>query len=281
MIHYSSGNMFVKYLIEGHTPDGCGLTDILAEDIKEHVNNEYDSVVTITGGVGTGKSNFGVDLAKTCDPTFTLEDRYVYDLAPFLEKLAAEWDTLKPGMCYLMDEATNLANNRDWNNSVNKYFVEFLEMFRSLGLILILIIPTRKRLDVYLREGNRTRYFIEAHDLKNGGKYKGRGFYELTIVDEYAGEKFVAMGTFPKMDLSYFEKYAKLKKESQKAKLDEMINALRPKDKPEGRNKDREMAMYFLFKEGWTSTEVSKQFGIPASTIRNWKQDFVAKSREE
>jgi len=233
-------------------------------------------VVTITGGVGTGKSNFGVDLAQTCDPTFSLEDRYVYDLLPFLEKLDKEWESLKPGMCFLMDEATNLANNRNWNDTVNKYFVEFLEMFRSLGLILILIIPTRKRLDVYLREGNRTRYFIEVHDLKNGGKYEGRGFYELSIVDEYDGEIYVGMANFPKMDISYLEKYTQLKREAQRSKLKEMLEALHPKEKTDpNKGRDKDMALWFLLHEGWATKEVSQQFNIPEGTLRRWKKEFM------
>lgn len=270
----------MKYIFDGHTEEKCGLTDILAEDIIAHINDEYDSVVTITGGVGTGKSNFGVDLAKTVDPTFTLEERYVYDLLPFLEKLEKEWDQLKPGTCFLMDEATNLANNRNWNDTVNKYFVEFLEMFRSLGLILILIIPTKKRLDVYLREGNRTRYFIEAHDLKNGGIYEGRGFYELTVVDETEGEIYVGMGTFPKMDISYLEKYTELKKSSQRAKLQEMISALRPKEKADpNKGRDKEMALYMIYTQGWSCAEVARQFNIPGGTVRRWKTEFDQQSR--
>lgn len=231
--------------------------------------------MTITGGVGTGKSNFGVDLAMSCDPTFTLEDRYIYDLLPMLEKLQSSWDDLRPGMCFLVDEATNLANNRNWNDSVNKYFIEFLEMFRSLGLILILIIPTRKRLDVYLREGNRTRYFIETHDLKNGGIYSGRGFYDLRIVDEYDGEIYVGMGMFEKMDVSYIDQYMQLKKQSQRAKLNEMIEALKPKEKSDtdkGRGKD--MALYLMLHEGWSTKDVSIKFNIPEGTLRRWKSEF-------
>lgn len=216
------------------------------------------------------------------DPTFTLEERYVYDLKPFLEKLDKEWDNLQPGMCFLMDEATNLANNRNWNDAINKYFMEFLEMFRSLGLILILIIPTRKRLDVYLREGNRTKYFIEAHDLKNGGMYEGRGFYELRIVDdENNNETYFGIGTFPKMDISYLEKYAALKKESQRKKLKEMIEGLSPKEKADpNKGRDREMALYLIYTQGWKSSEVAEKFNIPEGTVRRWKSEFKAKADE-
>lgn len=264
----------MKYIFDGHTEGKCGLTDIIAEDVRSSITNEYDTIMTIVGNVGVGKSNLGFDVAKTCDPTFTLEERYVYDLLPFFKWIKEHWNDLKPGMCFLMDEATNLANNRNWNDTVNKYFTQFLEMFRSLGLILILIIPTKERLDIYLREGNRTRYFLTALDLPNGGKYAGRGYYELEIVDN--GEKiYVGIGTFPKIDTSYLDQYKELKKSSQKAKLEEMIAALEPKNKDaEGKGRDKDMALWFMLHEGWDTKEVSMQFHIPEGTLRRWKKEF-------
>ena len=275
MIHHVSGKDFVKYLFDGHTEDGCGLTDILAKHVKSSISNAYDTVITICGNVGVGKSNLGVDIAQTIDPTFTLEDRYVYDFLPFLEKIEREWDSLKPGTVFLMDEATNLANNRNWNEKVNKFFTQFLEMFRSLGLVLILIIPTRERLDIYLREGNRTRYFIEALDLPDGGIYEGRGYYELELVID-GKTVYFGMGTFPKMDVSYLDTYEELKKSSQRAKLQEMIEGLRPRskdDKQEGK-RDKDMALYLMLHEGWETKEVSRKFNIPEGTLRRWKKEW-------
>lgn len=254
------------------------MLDRLGEDVRSCIANEYDSIITITGPVGSGKSNLGVDVAVTCDPTFTLKERYVYDFLPFLNRLRDRWQDLKPGMCFLMDEATNLANNRNWNNDVNKYFTQFLEMFRSLGLILILIIPTKQRLDVYLREGNRTRYFLEALDLKNCGKWSGRGYFELSINDNGLTH-YVAMGTFRKMDTSVLDEYKELKQSSQHDKLVEMIEALTPEDKEKKKerkeNPARKMALYYLINEGWTYQEVSKQFGVPEGTLRWWKKKHL------
>lgn len=277
MTRYPSGKIWIDYLFDGHTEEKCGLTDVLANDIQKYINNEYDSVVTVIGDVGTGKSNQGVDLAESCDPTFTLEERYVYDFLPFLEKLDAGWDELKPGMCFLMDEATNVANNRNWNDAVNKYFTQFLEMFRSLGLILILIIPTKQRLDIYLREGTRTRYLIEVQDLPNCGKYEGRGYYKLTVTDK-DGTHYVGMGTFDKMNTDVLDAYMEKKKASQRDKLKEMIAALSPpvpKDQqdtnPNRRNK--EMALWFIIREGWSYADVSKEFNIPEGTLRRWMKE--------
>lgn len=277
MINYGSGKFFVKYLFDGHTPEHCGLTDRLGEDVRSAISDEYDSVITIVGNVGVGKSNCGVDIAQTCDPTFTLEERYVYDFLPFLQKLDQGWGDLKPGMAFLMDEATNLANNRNWNNEVNKYFTQFLEMFRSLGLILILIIPTRERLDIYLREGNRTRFFITVLDLPYCGKYEGRGYYELTIVDN-GREQYVGMATFDKMDTTVISEYAALKMASQREKLQEMIRSLSPPIPREDQDNNinhnrRDMALWFIIHEGWSYKDVSEQFHIPEGTLRRWMKE--------
>lgn len=288
IVKYPSGKFFIKYVIKGHNEeiirdqDGKevevqGLLDRVAEDVRGRISDEYDSIITIVGDVGTGKSNLGVHIAELCDPTFNLKERYVYDFLPFLEKLKSDWDDLKPGMCFLMDEATNLANNRNWNNDVNKFFTQFLEMFRSLGLILILIIPTKQRLDVYLREGARTSHFLEALDLKDCGKYSGRGYCDVNVM-EGGREIYVGMATFPKMNTDVIDDYVALKKASQKDKLDEMIKALSPpvpKDEQntQSNRSKKDMALWFIIREGWSYKEVSERFGVPEGTLRRWMKE--------
>lgn len=229
--YYASGKKYVKYLVEGHTPEGNGLTDNLAKWIRSTIDNKYDSIIKVIGFVGTGKSNMSVDLATTVDPTFTLEERYVYDILPFYKKLDEGWDEIKPGMCFLMDESINQLNKRRWNSETNITFGDFLTMFRSLGLILILVMPYEDTFDVLLRETDRARCTITALDLPNGGKYEGRGYYEVSVIMKGGKKVDVCMGTFPMMDLSTLDKYEDLKKESQRKKLRELIDKLEPKEK--------------------------------------------------
>ena len=178
---YRSGKMFVKYFFEGHTEDGRGLTDRLIDDAKDNVDNAYDNLIVVCGAEGSGKSNWAVNFCKMYDPTFTLQERYIYDYLPFLEKLEDDFANARGGRAYLMDEATNLASNRDWQKEDNKNFIQLLEMFRSRGLTLVLCIPSFDRLDKYIRE-HRARFKIECLDLPEGKKFGGRGYYELTIV---------------------------------------------------------------------------------------------------
>ena len=274
IFNYPSGKSYISYLFDGHREDGQGLTDRLAEDVQESVKDEYDTVGVIVGKVGSGKSNLGVDVCKSCDPTFTLEERYVFDLLPFMTYLDEHWNELKPGMAFLMDEAVNMANSREWQNQVNVSFGKFLTMFRSLGLILILIIPEKKRLDVYLREGERTKFLMECKDLTDGGKYFGRGYYELTVDNNTIG-----LGTFPKMDTEIIDDYLAKKKEGQHTKLKEMISDMEvasskgSKRLVEAANRNKKMVVEFL-DMGWGYQDIADKFDIPYNTVKRWAYEY-------
>ena len=272
---YRSGKMFVKYFFEGHTEDGRGLTDRLIDDAKDNVDNAYDNLIVVCGAEGSGKSNWAVNFCKMYDPTFTLQERYIYDYLPFLEKLEDDFANARGGRAYLMDEATNLASNRDWQKEDNKNFIQLLEMFRSRGLTLVLCIPSFDRLDKYIRE-HRARFKIECLDLPEGKKFGGRGYYELTICRT---NTFVGIGTFPKMSDEDKQIYEKLKEESQLKKLQEMKSAASGETNGGERLKlaterTKGMAMWFLEKEGWGYDEVSERFDIPKSTLRRWRTEM-------
>lgn len=272
---YRSGKMFVKYFFEGHTEDGRGLTDRLIDDAKDNVDNAYDNLIVVCGAEGSGKSNWAVNFCKMYDPTFTLQERYIYDYLPFLEKLEDDFANARGGRAYLMDEATNLASNRDWQKEDNKNFIQLLEMFRSRGLTLVLCIPSFDRLDKYIRE-HRARFKIECLDLPEGKKFGGRGYYELTICRT---NTFVGIGTFPKMSEEDKQIYEKLKEESQLKKLQEMKSAASGESNGGERLKlaterTKGMAMWFLDREGWGYDEVSERFDIPKSTLRRWRTEM-------
>jgi len=251
------------------------LTDRLIDDAKDNVDNAYDNLIVVCGAEGSGKSNWAVNFCKMYDPTFTLQERYIYDYLPFLEKLEDDFANARGGRAYLMDEATNLASNRDWQKEDNKNFIQLLEMFRSRGLTLVLCIPSFDRLDKYIRE-HRARFKIECLDLPEGKKFGGRGYYELTICRT---NTFVGIGTFPKMSEEDKQIYEKLKEESQLKKLQEMKSAASGESNGGERLKlaterTKGMAMWFLEREGWGYDEVSERFDIPKSTLRRWRTEM-------
>ena len=319
MTRHVSGKRFINYLIKGHAippkvvcsncgtkyetdqknleysicpqcgvkrvfefKDRCGMTDRLAQYILDSIEDHYDCIIKVAGDVGVGKSNWAIDFAQTVDPTFIddLDNRYVYDMDKFINYLYEHWEEIRPGMCFLMDEATNLVNKRNWQSDVSKSFDDFQKMFRSLGLIMIMIMPVADDFDKGLRETARARYTVTVLDLPNGGKYEGRGFYELEMKTKGDGGKHVktvhvGLGTFPKMAAETDADYDQLKRDSQKKKLAELrdrLNGTSPEK--EGKGRDKEMALWFMLHEGWETKEVSKQFNIPEGTLRRWKKEY-------
>lgn len=279
--HYPKGD-YIQYFFNGHDDDKTeddkpikGLTDWLVEDMKENVSNDYDNLIIIVGKEGTGKSNLGVEICKCYDPSFNLEERYIYDFLPFLKKLQQDFNEPGNGRAYLLDEATNLVSNRDWNKEANKHMIQLLEMFRSRGLTLVLCIPSFDRLDVYIREF-RARFVLECYDLAQGTKFGGRGYYLLKICSK---NKTVGIGTFPEMSQEDKQIYEKLKLRSQESKLNEMIEAADPDNDGKGERlaksseRNKKMAMWFIEREGWSYRDVSQEFGIPEGTLRRWKKE--------
>ena len=269
-IRYPNGKRFYQYFFDGHTPEHTGLTDRLVDAMKDNVSNDYDNLVIICGAEGVGKSNMAVDLCKSYDPTFTIEDRYIYDFYPFLQKLEKDFEIKGGGRAYLMDEATNLVSNRDWNKEANKHMIQLLEMFRSRGLTLVMCIPSFDRLDVYIRE-HRARFKLECKDLPKGDKFGGRGYYELTVLPN----KTVGHGTFPIMAAADKQIYESLKERSQAAKLQEMKKAADPEGDGKGRlrestDRNKKMVAWFILHEGWSYQDVSREFDIPYGTITRW-----------
>ena len=141
IIRYPSGKIFVRYLYKD-------LLEILAEDMRMNLKRGYDNVICIEGAEGSGKSNLAWQLLRRFDPDFEFQDQYVYSMDEFKEKLQEGDDNHS---AFWMDEATYLANNREWQSQQNRDLVSLLEMMRSRGWTICLCIPTVERLDVYIR----------------------------------------------------------------------------------------------------------------------------------
>lgn len=273
---YPNGRKYRQYFFRGHTENNDGLLDRLIEDMRANVYNDYDNLVVCYGPEGSGKSNLGVQICKMYDPTFTLQERYIYDFLPFLQRLQEDFKQPGNGRAYLLDEATNLASNRDWNQTDNKNMIQLLEMFRSRGLTLVMCIPSFERLDKYIREF-RARFRLECKDLPKGNRFEGRGYFELTICK---GNRTVGIGTFDQMNEEDKRIYEELKKSSQEKKLDEMIRAADPEQQSGGKrlqesnDRNKKMAFWFIDHEGWSYDDVSDQFGIPKGTLRRWMKEM-------
>lgn len=193
------GGRYVRYLFSDL--DRC-----LVDEMRINVERHYDNVIGVGGKEGKGKSAFCYHICKMYDPDFTLEKGYIYDAYEFVKAIN---DGSDRGKVFWMDEATNVANNRDWNKEENKLFIQILEMARANGWLLIMAIPLLKRLDVYLRDF-RLRYQVEVEELAwELDTHMHRGYWHLTKSSDanYGEAQKIGWGEFPPMPPEVEEDY--------------------------------------------------------------------------
>lgn len=253
---------FVQYL----TAD---LIQRLVEEMRENIENHYDNLVVITGHEGTGKSNCAYAVCKAFDPDFSINDGYIYDIGPFLEKLTT--GDVK-GKVFWFDEATNIASNRDWMKDSNKSLIQLLEMLRSYGMSLVMCIPKLERIDVYIRE-SRMRYHLNCADRYwENDSVRKRGYFELKRWPKF---RSVCWGTFPRMPEEESKIYEALKAKSQREKSIEIYEKYKESNEAGGSklkkaaDNNRKLA-WILIRDGYTYSEIEEETGIPAGTLRRW-----------
>jgi hypothetical protein len=187
---YPSGKFFIQYLYKD-------LLEKLAEDMHRNVRADYDNVVMIEGGEGSGKSNLAYQVIKAYNPDFDIKQTYVYNMDGIRERFAAED---YGGDTFWMDETSQIASNRNWQSEDNKDLVSILEVCRSKHFTLVGCIPSISRADIYLREF-RMRYKLRCVAMKFPTiGYKPRGIFELEKRDNETGKmKHMGYGLFDPM----------------------------------------------------------------------------------
>lgn len=261
---------FVQYLSDDLM--GC-----MIQEMHENIANHYDNLVVVVGPEGSGKSNNGYWICKNFDPEFSIQDGYIYDIGPWLEKL--DKGEVK-GKVFWFDEATNIASNRDWMKDQNKALIQLLEMLRSYGMTLVMCIPKLERLDVYIRE-TRMRYLVTCADRSwDIDQERKRGYFELKRWPKF---HTVCWGTFPIMPPEEKQIYERLKAQSQKDKAHEIFekyqenNGQTPKLQKLADN-NRKLA-WVLVRDGYSYQEIEEETGIPQGTLRRWIHEM--KGEEE
>lgn len=220
MVH-QSGKLYIRYLY-------VDLIDNIVEDFRKNIASEYDNVVVVDGPEGSGKSNLGWELCKRYDPEIAadpvkkMRDCYVYSFDDLRYKVLELTKTnADVGRVFWLDETSNMANNRAWMKQDNQYLVQILEMMRSRGWTLIMCIPTKDRLDLYIRE-YRLRYWFHCEPAKfdQDDMMVDRGYFE-THKYINSQEKGGGYGEYPPMPPEEEAEYKRLKAESQAKKFAE------------------------------------------------------------
>ena len=216
IVIHDSGKPFVRYLYSN-------MMDLLIADFKKNIAAHYDNIIVIEGGEGKGKSNLAWEICKRFDPDVVMADCYVYDFDDLKEKiLSLKGEDI--GKIFWLDETSNMANNRAWMTQDNQYLVQLLEMMRSRGWTLVMNIPSKDRLDLYIRE-YRYKYLLTCASGKfDHSEWKDRGYFEAHKKIDGV-DKHIGYGEYPKMSDEDAKEYARIKDSSQIKKFDEIIQS--------------------------------------------------------
>ena len=203
---YKSGKFFVQYLYKD-------LLQKLAQDMHHNVNADYDNVIMIEGGEGSGKSNLAWNVIESYSPGFDISQTYVYNMQGIRERFAnADYG----GGIFWMDETSQIASNRTWQSEDNQDLVGILETSRSKHMTICGCVPNISRVDIYLRSF-RMRYLLRCRPMKfESTGYKPRGIFELLKRNNESGEmEHVGYGLFDPMPAAAKEIYEPIKAEFQ------------------------------------------------------------------
>lgn len=269
---YPSRKLYVRYLY-------YEILDYLVEEMHENIEKHLDNVVCIWGGEGSGKSNLAYWLAKKYNPDFDIRESYTYSFDELLTKVyESENDK---NMIWWLDEATNVTNNRDWMRRDNKAFIQMLEMFRSRGWTLILCIPDKDRLDVYLRE-QRIRYILHAQwlDWEHSPETE-RGYFKLTRVlnqNGYREDQVVGYGAFDLIPDEDAKIYDEIKNGTQDSKIQELYDSKKSKaERDKLGSVNRKLILRLKEVDGKSTAEIAEITGLSEQTIYN----YCTKARKE
>ncbi len=233
-------------------------TNIMASMIKERLQKNMNCLALFSGEPGSGKSLSAITLARTVDPTFTLDElpnRVVFTTKQLLDLLIREGKNnqkdLPKGSAIVFDEAGVEVNSRDWQKEVVKDFAKISQTMRFLNYLVIMTVPLSLFIDKQARElitvqfeAVRTRIDPVSHIFyDNRGKFKmyiyEPGLYEGQIFRKFfRGEyqhslipfKYVYFTRPPKeWETKYesikkafvFPRYEKMKEEIEKNELKE------------------------------------------------------------
>lgn len=264
--------------------------EFLASQIKKRVRKDFDLVTAITGEEGIGKSVFAIELAKECDPNFTLEKNEL--ITPNVEKMKEKITQLPQYSCIIADEAIRILYKQQWYTKAQIYLNQLFSLCRQENKIVLLCIPRFMDINSYFRTW-RIKFWVnilergtavlfgkdwsqfckEPWHLDENQKmieqHRKRMSYELEtkigLLSKLHGYSGVIQ--FDDLDEETKNQYLEVKKKSSYEDLEKIVE-----EKPMGlRFLKQRIALgiltKFLNEIKITQTEIGKVTGIPQETL--------------
>ena len=187
------------------------------ERAKTVIKKDWDMVFVVDGPEGSGKSVLSMQMAKFCDPSFTI-DRVVFTPSG-LRKAIIEAEKYQ---AVVYDEAYTGLSSRATMSLINRTLISMLAEIRQRNLFVFVVMPCYFDLDKYVALW-RSRALIHVYI----GKKFQRGFFSFYNVDKkkalyMLGKKYYCyskvtpnfIGRFTNAYVLDEKEYRKKKKES-------------------------------------------------------------------
>ena len=170
--------------------------ELLVKRLKERVKHNYQNVVEINGGTGSGKSTVGMKLCYLMDNKWDMEQNYIYTVGDLKKKLK-NWKTASP--ISLFDEGSVILNSLDTMSRDSKDVVMLFDTMRVLHWTTFICIPDHNALNKRIRDfhidyrlicpnkpildGYDKRGFVEIHTFERSDF--GKGYAPLRLTTRY------------------------------------------------------------------------------------------------
>jgi hypothetical protein len=116
--------------------------------IRKRIARNMDVLGLFVGPRGSGKSYSALELAYTCDSTFS-RDRVMFDVTDFVDYVVD--GGMKRGNSVILDDAGVFMNARDWQTVQNKAVSVVAQSFRYRNLITFITVPKWNYIDAQTR----------------------------------------------------------------------------------------------------------------------------------
>lgn len=188
------------------------LMEVFAEILKDRVRRNYQNVIGVVGGTGSGKSSWALQECFKVDPHFTLEGNYIYSTADLAAKLSQPKGAVSP--VNFLDEGSVILNSNRHSTKESTDIVVLFDTMRSRGMTTFICIPELRSLNNRIRE-DHLNYLVVCGEKAPDPKYYKRGFFKLfakTRPSTFSNSVFwrpLAWGIYkplkPKLDKEYQE----------------------------------------------------------------------------
>ena len=189
------------------------LMEAFAEKIKDWVKSDHQAVIVVTGGTGTGKSNWGIKFCRTLNRDWDIHSNLLYSL----EDLKVKLNSKNPDPVNLFDEGSLIFNSLDTTSRDGKNLAVLFDMLRSRHMITVIVMPSDKELNK--RIGKHVDYWVECPPNAPIPGYQNRGFYHIRERTVYKSgkvwETLIGTGVYSPISSKMNNIYQTIKRQKQ------------------------------------------------------------------